>query len=714
VTPAARWRALIASIIIPTALTLVISVAVTFAVYLPSFSTALLDRKRDAIRELANAAWSILAHYELQERTGAMTRTEAQGMARDRVGSLRYGPEGKDYFWLQDMHPRMVMHPYRRDLDGKDLSDFRDRAGHLIFLEFAALVRDHDEGYISYVWQWKDDPSRLAPKESYVKGFAPWGWIIGTGVYTEDVARETRAAMLGVVRVSLAVTLLVGLLLLLVVRQAMRMARAGAEFEHALSTSERRYRSFIEHFHGAAYQTDARLRPIFFHGAVQSITGYTEDDLLQGRPRWAEVVHPDDLAALGGTDPLAPGSDGGEREYRIVTKAGETRWVRQHTGQVLDETGALSLVQGVIYDITLHKQADAALQESEQIGWTLLNATHDAALLMDGSLVILAANAQASSLLGAPWERLVGSALSDVCSPGLSRVMGALARKAVECGEPAGSAHETGGRSLWASVIAVRTTEGAVTRLAAFIEDRTELRRAQETQRLAAVGQLAGGVAHEFNNLLAGMLLRAERAQACKTGDQYERLCELVLRSAPKGAELCQKLAAFAHPGKPAPVPVRLQEVIEAAVASAGAHIEAANIAVQRHYDAAGRAVLGDPRQLEQVFLDLVTNACDAMPQGGTLTVSTRLAQRHGHSTQVVARVTDTGTGIRAEDLPRVFEPFFTTKGVLGEGDSDSSGLGLAVAHGIIRSHGGMITVRSELGVGTTFEVSLEACTTCP
>jgi signal transduction histidine kinase len=88
------------------------------------------------------------------------------------------------------MQPRMIMHPYRSDLNGQELLTFTDPRGVHIFVEFAALVQREGEGYINYVWQWKDDPQRLEPKESYVKGFAAWGWIIGTGLYIDDVNQE--------------------------------------------------------------------------------------------------------------------------------------------------------------------------------------------------------------------------------------------------------------------------------------------------------------------------------------------------------------------------------------------------------------------------------------------------------------------------------------------------------------------------------------------
>ncbi len=88
----------------------------------------------------------------------------------------------------------MVMHPYRTDLNGQDLAGFSDPRGVPIFVEFADLVQREGQGYVDYVWQWQDDPERLEPKESYVKGFEPWGWIIGTGIYIDDVRPRSAAS----------------------------------------------------------------------------------------------------------------------------------------------------------------------------------------------------------------------------------------------------------------------------------------------------------------------------------------------------------------------------------------------------------------------------------------------------------------------------------------------------------------------------------------
>jgi len=172
----------------------------------------------------------------------------------------------------------MIMHPYRRDLNGQDVSNFRDPRGVRIFVEFADLVRRGREGYVEYVWQWKDDPSRLVPKESYIKGFQPWGWIIGTGIYVEDVKQEIMLIERSLVRTALGISIIVVLLLLYVMRQSLGLERERADAEESLYESTERYRSLVEATtEGTLLVMDGRCRyanPIFLE-----MIGCTQEEL---------------------------------------------------------------------------------------------------------------------------------------------------------------------------------------------------------------------------------------------------------------------------------------------------------------------------------------------------------------------------------------------------------------------------------------------------
>jgi signal-transduction protein with cAMP-binding, CBS, and nucleotidyltransferase domain/predicted metal-dependent phosphoesterase TrpH/PAS domain-containing protein len=241
-----RKRSFAIRIFLPTLFAIALFLAALWGIILPSFKNTLLERKREMIRELTNSAWSVLASYQRDEENGLLTRQQAQEMAASRIESLRYGAEGKDYFWIQDLQPRMIMHPYRTDLNGQDLSSFTDPRGVPIFVEFAAQVKREGEGYIDYVWQWKDDPQRLEPKESYVKGFTPWGWIIGTGIYIDDVNQEITRIARNLTNTSFIISGSIILLLLFVLQQSLRIEKERQEVVDNLQESTRRYHSLVE------------------------------------------------------------------------------------------------------------------------------------------------------------------------------------------------------------------------------------------------------------------------------------------------------------------------------------------------------------------------------------------------------------------------------------------------------------------------------------
>jgi len=155
----------------------------------------ILDEKREKVRNLVEVPYSVIAGYEQMEEKGTMSRKEAQERALQIVSAMRY--EGSNYFWINDDHPTMVMHPMKPQLNGKDLSDYRDPSGKALFVEMVRVVKENDSGFVSYRWSKpghdKDGP---VPKISFVRVFKPWGWIVGTGIYVDDVDAMWRTSAL--------------------------------------------------------------------------------------------------------------------------------------------------------------------------------------------------------------------------------------------------------------------------------------------------------------------------------------------------------------------------------------------------------------------------------------------------------------------------------------------------------------------------------------
>jgi two-component system, cell cycle sensor histidine kinase and response regulator CckA len=282
------------------------------------------------------------------------------------------------------------------------------------------------------------------------------------------------------------------------------------------------------------------------------------------------------------------------------------------------------------------------------------------------------------------------------------------------------------GEIVWgtATAFATRDERGRLKNLITYVRDLTEVRKREsdrvelesrllQAQKLEAIGRLVGGVAHDFNNRLLVIMGYAELLKRGSAGNpQLEAHADLVLASSRRAADLTRQLLAYSRRQVLRPRPTDLNGVVDGMRRMLerviGERVELVTVLGAKH------PMLADPGQIEQVLMNLMLNACDAMPEGGRVTVETadiELAEAPNPadlpSGQYVAlTVTDTGTGISEQVRAHLFEPFFTTKEV-GKG----SGLGLASVQGIVRQSGGGIAVRSGEGLGSTFVVYLPRAT---
>jgi PAS domain S-box-containing protein len=332
-------KRLVLRTVLPALLAVALFTGVVFFYILPAFSRVIMDQKRLMIRELTESAWNVLARCEAEERAGQLSRIQAQAAAIAQVRSLHYGQESKDYFWIIDMQPRMIVHPYRPDLEGTDLRDFTDPRGKRLFVEMVRTVEREGAGYVAYRWQWKDDSRRIVPKLSYVKGFAPWGWIIGTGVYTEDVDAEIAALTERLQATSLAILAVVALLMYVLLRAGFQAEQGRRRAAAALRTSEEKHRSLVEAA-GESILMAIDGEGLFANPSMLRLLGYD-------RQEFAAL----DLASI--IRPTVAERDSGRRIWQAV-KDGDTAPVRieaelQHRdGSILRVTLSLSriVVQG--------------------------------------------------------------------------------------------------------------------------------------------------------------------------------------------------------------------------------------------------------------------------------------------------------------------------------------------------------------------------------
>ncbi len=350
-------------IVVPTLLTVALFVVTIFLVLIPALERGLLERKREMIRELTTSAWNILASFEQEVTEGRLTRAAAQQEAVRQIRNLHYGPQLKDYFWVNDLTPRMIVHPYRHELEGQDLSGIQDPTGKRLFVEFVTIARAQGGGFVRYQWQWKDDPRRTVPKLSYVKLFEPWGWIIGTGIYLDDVAAEIHATSRRLALSSGGILAAVLALLGIILHHGLNAERARRQAEAALRASEERYRLLVESAGESIILALGRDR-LYANANALQLLGYTaeefatlrlQDVIKESAPNTAG---PDlDRAAAS---PLR--ATPARHESELIGKDNRTIPVLLSYAPIV--TGGQEGVIVVATDITARKAAEAALDRS--------------------------------------------------------------------------------------------------------------------------------------------------------------------------------------------------------------------------------------------------------------------------------------------------------------------------------------------------------------
>jgi two-component system nitrogen regulation sensor histidine kinase GlnL len=230
----------------------------------------------------------------------------------------------------------------------------------------------------------------------------------------------------------------------------------------------------------------------------------------------------------------------------------------------------------------------------------------------------------------------------------------------------------------------------------------------KQADRLAMLGTLAAGLAHEIRNPLGGIKGAAQLLRrAVERDDSLRAYTDIMIRESDRLNQLVAQLLDLSRPCQLNPAAVNIHEILDEVLLLEEQSAHGKDVTVKKRFDPSLPPIWGDRAQLTQVFLNLVKNACQAMENGGSLVLATRLetdfhirARGRSRSRFIWADIQDSGTGISEENLPHIFSPFFTTK-------NSGTGLGLAISYRIIREHGGIIRVDSALGRGTTFKVGL-------
>jgi PAS domain S-box-containing protein len=368
------------------------------------------------------------------------------------------------------------------------------------------------------------------------------------------------------------------------------------QIEAALKKSEERYRLFLQNFTGIAYRGSIDSLPEFYHGAVKSITGYTAQELSSGNPVWKNIIYPEDVSSFNSEllklNNITDYSS--RKEYRILHKNGQIRWVQEYATNRCDGSGKPVYYEGAIYDVTDHKHTETELIK-------MIN--------------------------------------------------------------------------------------------------------------LESIGTLAGGIAHDFNNLLMAVTGYISLAKTrLHPEDKAYALLSEAERISFLGKDLTQQLITFSKGGEPAKKVISLPHLVKGTAEKA---LSGSNIKYKCILPENLLQTEGDEAQIRQVINNIVVNAKEAMPRGGTITIRgantfvkpvDRIPLPEGTFIQI--SIEDKGIGIPEENIAKVFDPYYTTK-LLGA--QKGMGLGLAVVYSILKKHNGCVTVDSTRDIGSTFHIYFPA-----
>ena len=506
--------------------------------------------------------------------------------------------------------------------------------------------------------------------------------------------------------------------------RSLRYAIERQHLREALSESESHYRLLADNAADVIWTVNLKWMITYISPSIERLLGYTAEETMKLTLK--DILTPDsaEQARKAIRDQIEIRTPRSQYPPLVLTlehvrKDGSTLWAEVMLSFLWDKDGKLSEVLGVTREITERKKAEETLHQREQDYLILLESTHDSILVVDAeTLKVVFANRRAALMFGFDpvLHDGVGVNLLDFVHPEdreiaikgfVEDVYQRERRQRYDV-----RAKTKDGREILVSALATRIEFQGRVAVLLSLRDVTKDRRMEEEKqrleeelllagRLAAVGELAAGVAHELNNPLAAIQGFAQLlTKSTDLNEATKKDLDTIYRVAQRAARITQNLLSFARKHKPEKQLISINEALEKTLELRAYEMKANNIELSGQLQPDLPLTIADFYQVQQVFMNIIINAEQAMVEAhgkGKLVIKTRIV---GNSIQIT--FTDDGPGISEENLDRIFNPFFTTKEV-GKG----TGLGLSICYGIVQTHGGRIYAKSKLGKGATFVVEI-------
>lgn len=619
--------------ILPVILTALFFIILIFRLLIPAFQNVVIENRKEMAKQMTLSALSIIHHYEIQEVSGKLTKEAAQSAAIATIGSMRYGPKMNNYFWLITNRPDMIYHPYKQELNGEYIGEFEDPSGKRLFKEMVSIIETDGAGFINYQWQNYNNPDQISSKLSYVLFFEPWQWIVGTGIYLDEIQIEMREASHGFT--SLFTIILSGFILLL----GLISLKAGRLFDEKDSAVEEQ--TEVSHLYLDIFNNSREFIEIL----------KTDGTIIKSNKKVLQLIEQEEGSVEGlkfwETPWWTHSTEEIERVKEAITLAGKGEKVQfesyhtQGNGKkipidisfrpILNKEGNIHYILPEARDITDQKDTEEKLN---------VLISHLKKLIDEKTEEL---NRFLKDLKGTQ-EQLIQS-----------EKMAALGRLV------AGVAHE------------INTPLGISVTAASYLANRTE-----EVKKLLQTDQLTE---EEFINFLdvsiesSGMILtNLEKAagqikvfKQVAVDQSDEAIRKIILK------DYIQELIKSLHPElkkKPCMITVNCPEELE---------------------------ITTYPGSISQILSNLVINSLKhgfKNRESGTINIDCREENKN-----LLLSYQDNGQGINEEDAGKLFEPFYTT--ARSEG---GTGLGLHIVYNLIKQKlNGNISINTQMECGLGF-----------
>jgi len=486
----------------------------------------------------------------------------------------------------------------------------------------------------------------------------------------------------------------------------------------AIEESEERFRLLSKATNDAIWDWDLISNKLWWNEGLETIFGFKREEIEPTVDFWVHLIHPGERDRVSSGIQRAINGDEEQwtAEYRFQRADGSYAFVLDRGYIIRDANGKPVRMLGCITDLTSQKRAEARLAEQA----ALIDLASDAIMVRDLNQRVLSWNRSAETIYGWSEAEVLGKSVLDflIENPEDVRIAeDAVLREGVWSGEVKHRTRSGDSVTVFARWTLVRDDEGNPRGVLAINSDITERKALEKqflrSQRMESIGTLAGGIAHDLNNVLAPILLSVEMLRERITDDSGRAMLNTVQKCAQRGADLIKQVLTFARGNEGRQVPLNPGQVLRE-VERISYDTFPRNIHCEIKLDADLLDIKADPTQLHQLLMNLCVNARDAMPGGGNLSIRVEnclvddvysgMNVDAQPGPYIVFTVTDTGVGIPRELHDRIFEPFFSTKDI-GQG----TGLGLSTTFAIVKEHGGFLNMDSEPGKGSAFRVYLPA-----